>query len=164
MTRRYQNQAEAIWHIISPHPKIQNLTYGEIATVVLFDSCLSSPAACTLPSGSVPTMAEVHPAPAAPAGIVPTDGSTLITLQQDVGSIKQEMKDLRKMVESLVKEIENMKRVKVETVGNRLLSLSASSRSLLPVHVCFRFQVDHRRSSSQSSLLFPIIGSILRCM
>ena len=24
---RYQDQAEAMWHIISPHPKIQNITY-----------------------------------------------------------------------------------------------------------------------------------------
>jgi len=103
--------------------------------VVPFDSCPSSLYTSITPSGSVPTMAEVHPAPAATDETSPAHGSILLTLQHDVSSIKRDLKDLRTIVESLVKEIKEMKRAKVETVGNcfpfRLASLplSASPRS-----------------------------------
>jgi len=114
-------------------------------------------------------MAEVHPAPAATTEISPAHGSILITLQHDVGSIKREIKDLRTMVESLIKEVKDLKRVKVETaVGNPFSCvsfpafhpLSPRGRSPLPAFasVFTRITVDppHNRH------FFPIIGPILR--
>lgn len=78
-------------------------------------------------------MAEMHPASAANAEISPAHGSILITLQHDVGTIKQEIKDLRTMVESLIKEIKDVKRVKVETVGDPFPLSFPSVRHYIPV-------------------------------
>ena len=92
-------------------------------------------------------MAEMHPASAANAGISPAHGSILITLQHDVGTIKQEIKDLRTMVESLIKEIKDVKRVKVETVGDPFPLSFPSVRHYIPVFASgfffFFFHKDH---------------------
>jgi predicted nucleic acid-binding Zn-ribbon protein len=62
-------------------------------------------------------MAEVHPTSATITVTLPPQGSTLTQLQNDVDALKQENKDLRTMLESLMKEFKDLKKVKVEAVS-----------------------------------------------
>jgi len=111
-------------------------------------------------------MAEVHSVPATTAGTLPAHGSILIALQHDIGSIKQELKDLKTMVGSFIEEMKDLKQVKVETVGDIFIFVSSligpRTRHLhLLLPYTTRITVD---PPPQSSLLSPIIGSILRCI
>lgn len=62
-------------------------------------------------------MAEAHPMVAVPTEAQPGHGSTPNPWQGDLDALKQEIKDLRTMLGSLVKEIKELKKVKVEAVS-----------------------------------------------
>lgn len=120
-------------------------------------------------------MTEVDPAPVATTGISPAHGSILITLQHDVGSIKQEIKDLRTtvdvgpikqeiqdlrtMVESLIKEIKDSKRVKVEAVGASIFLFSFPSVYPDFASVFTRITVDPPRNRHFFSRS-PVLSSV----
>jgi hypothetical protein len=63
-------------------------------------------------------MAGAHLASATIIGTLPVHGSTLTQLQGDVDALRQENKDLRTMLESLMKEFKDLKKVKVEAVSD----------------------------------------------
>ena len=118
MKPRDRDQAEAISpHHITP-PKIQNFTY-ERAAAVPFDLTLSPlPTRALTSVAAVSAMAEPQLTSASTTGVLPTHGSTLISLQNDVDTLKREIDALKTTVGSLVEEIKDFKRVKVEMVGD----------------------------------------------
>ena len=84
-------------------------------------------------------MAEVHPTPVATTRVLPVHETTLTQLQRAVDALKQEVKDLRTMVGSVVKEIKDMKQVKAEAVSGIFFQLP-------PLSTCAR----HSRLRSAS--------------
>ena len=63
-------------------------------------------------------MAEAHSAPTAATGVPPVNGWTMTpVLQRDLDGLKEEIKDLKTMVGSLIKEIRGSKQIKAEAVG-----------------------------------------------
>ena len=58
-------------------------------------------------------MADAHPTSGITTGVLP--------IQDKVDALQKEVNDLRAIVESLIKEIEELKKVKIETVSGALL-------------------------------------------
>lgn len=66
-------------------------------------------------------MAHAHPTPVVTTGIRFDHGSGMDLWRSDVDALKREIDDLRATVGLLVKEIEELKRVKVEAVSGVFL-------------------------------------------
>ena len=138
---RDRDQAEAIWpHTSHPHPKIQNFTYKKTAVAPLDLTPSSLPARVPASVAAVSAMAEVHLTSASTTGVPPADadGSALISLQNDIDSLKREIDGLKTTVGSLVKEVKDLRQLKVETVGDIFFPFPLVASWHLPLRLCFR--------------------------
>lgn len=110
-----------------------------------FDLNLPSPSVCVPTSGVVSAMAEAHPTSVIATEVQFGHGSRRDPCQCDIDVLRQEINDLRTTLEVVVKDIEGLKRVKIEAVSAALLSCARNSRLrlLLP----FDSPGVHRRSS-----------------
>ena len=82
----------------------------------MFDSNPSSSSHPRSDLAAVSAMAEAQPTSGVATGVQPGHGSVPNPWQGDIDALKQEVNDLRTTVLSLTKEIEELKRVKVQTV------------------------------------------------
>ena len=144
-----------------PHPKIQDFTYKK-AAVVPFDLTLSSlPTRALTSVAAVSAMAEAQLISASTTEVPPThgSGSTLISLQNDVDALKREIDGLKTTVGSLVEEIKDLKRVKVELVGGVFFpSPPLSTRGTCRSCLCLRSSLKSPPILLTSSLASLIIG------
>ena len=130
---RNWDQAEAISpRHVTPTPRFKTF-------VVPFDLTLSSlPTRAPASVAAVSAMAEVHLTSASTTGVLPTHGPTLISLQNDLDALKREIDGLNTTVGSLVKEIEDLRRLKVETVGDVFFPFPLSPRGTCRPRLCSR--------------------------
>ena len=106
-------------------------------------------------------MAETHLNPVVTTGIQFGHGSTPIPWQGDVDALKQEIDDLRTMVGSLVKEVEELKKVKVEAVSDVFFSCRHTLAA--PVLDFASARQERCRSSSRRPLFLDHRLYLLSC-